>query len=220
MKNDQLSPLSRLFAVVPAAGRGRRFAEAGGGGSKLLALVPNTKGLTVIGRLLSWLERLPLDGIYVSALATDSTLRDEISRYAAKSVLFDERPTEMRDSVEAILSHITARENPTVADGWLLIPADHAPPSIAFGRVLIAGWHAAPERIVTPIFAGRTGHPTLFPWHLSRELSSYPRTVGVNNLRVQHPELLLAIPTTDPAVLHDIDTPEDLEVVPTRNILD
>ena len=99
---------------------------------------------------------------------------------------------------------------PTLYDGWVLIPADHPTLNPQLVRELIAAWSASPSQIAVPVYDGHRGHPTIFPWSLAEEVFRLPPDQGLNQVLRSDPNRVLEVPVSDPRVLDDLDTPEDL----------
>ena len=69
-----------------------------------------------------------------------------------------------------------------------------------------------PNKVIIPSFAGRRGHPAGLPAFLVEEIRTLPlKTPGLNSLWRERPELLHHIEVDDPAILRDLDRPEDVE---------
>ena len=99
---------------------------------------------------------------------------------------------------------------PTPCDGWVLVPADHPTLNPLLVRDLIAAWSACPSQIVVPVYDGQRGHPTIFPWSLAEEVVRLPRDQGLNQILRSDPDRVREVPVSDPRVLDDLDTPEEL----------
>lgn len=90
--------------------------------------------------------------------------------------------------------------------GVLVALADH--PLVAAETLATLGaqhlqW---PEAILLPTSQGRNGHPVLLPRSILNELKQLPTLREVVR---REPGRLRHIPTTDPGILLDLDTPED-----------
>src|SRR6266446_1224603 len=149
----------RLFAVVPAAGHSRRM-----GRPKLLLPVGAS---TVIARMLSVLKRPEIASTIVVVRPDDEPLRAAVADCGAIPLQPDVPPPEMRQSVEYALRHIEGQFQPLPEDGWLLAPADHPLLDPAVVTRMVAEWRGSPGKIVVPVYRGRRGHPTLFPFLLA-----------------------------------------------------
>ena len=69
-----------------------------------------------------------------------------------------------------------------------------------------------PEKVIIPSFRGRRGHPAGLPAFLLEKIRTLPiETPGLNSLWREHLEMLKHLEVDDPAVLRDLDRPEDVE---------
>jgi len=191
----------RLFAVVPAAGQSRRMGRP----KLLLPLGPST----VIAQMLSALARPEIAATLVVVRPDDEPLRAAVAGCGATPLQPNVPPPEMRQSVEHALRHIEAQFHPRADDGWLLAPADHPLLDPEVITRMIMEWRRCPRRIVVPIYRGRRGHPTLFPFRLAAEVFNLPADQGLNSLLKVHAAEIIQIDTASPAVVADLDTPED-----------
>jgi molybdenum cofactor cytidylyltransferase len=193
----------RLFAIVPAAGHSRRM-----GRPKLL--LPLGEG-TVISRMLGILVRPGIAATVVVVRKDDEPLRAAAAACGAIVLQPDEPPPEMRQSVEHALRYIEHQFRPQAEEGWFLAPADH--PLLEPGVIerMIAAWREHPGKILVPTHQGRRGHPTLFPFRLASEVFAMPPDQGLNQLVKLHAADVLQIEIDSPAVIADLDTPDDYE---------
>jgi molybdenum cofactor cytidylyltransferase len=74
---------------------------------------------------------------------------------------------------------------------------------------LIEMWQRSPERIVIPRYGERKGHPAIFPSRLYELLLHEDLPGGARDLIYREIDSVLFVPVSDPAVIQDIDTPED-----------
>ena len=81
-------------------------------------------------------------------------------------------------------------------------PSTAKPPATAAPR-------AAGHSIVVPAHKGRRGHPILFAACCRREVLTGLDGVGLRGLLAAHPEDVLELPEAAPAILADLDWPED-----------
>jgi molybdenum cofactor cytidylyltransferase len=72
--------------------------------------------------------------------------------------------------------------------------------------------HSKPA-VVVPAFGGRRGHPVLWPNALFEELqtSAAAAREGARAVLHRHDKEVVTVAVDDPAVIDDIDTPEDYE---------
>lgn len=194
---------SRLFAVIPAAGLSRRMGQP-----KLL--LPYC-GTTIIGQLLQTLSVPEVTAVCVVTRPDDVPLRQAAAAHSAWVVSPESDPPDMRTSVEFALDRIAATYQPTDDDGWLLIPADHLLLSRATFVELLAAWDAGRPTLMVPTHAGRRGHPTFFRWSTVAAIREIPRDRGLNWLLERFAADVREIPSADPSVTQDLDTPDDYQ---------
>jgi len=194
--------------VVPAAGRSERM-----GRPKLLLALG---GKTVIAHLLNLLDRDDVTARFVVLRADDEALRTEVAAATATIVQPRIAPADMRKSVEHALDEIGRQHSPDPDDGWLLLPADHPMLEPGVLDVLIRRWNERDDRILVPTHGGRRGHPTFFRWELAGEVPQIPPSQGLNELLETHRNEVVEFAIDDPAVVTDLDTPDDYEALVRR----
>jgi molybdenum cofactor cytidylyltransferase len=230
MPPDHLSPelsvlpadevTSRLVAIVPAAGLSRRMGQP-----KLLL---DLAGRTVIARVIEALRDAGIARCLVVIRPSDAALIQEVTRAGGEVVLPVTDTADMRQSVEWGLravgsqKEVGSRESgvgrqylplslsSTPCNGWLLVPADHPTLNPSLIRELIAAWSADPSHIAVPVHGGRRGHPTIFPWSLAEEVFRLRPDQGLNAVLRSDPARVREVCVSDPHILVDLDTPEDL----------
>ena len=194
----------RLLAIVPAAGHSRRMGQP-----KLLL---DLAGKSVLARVIEALHLAGVAHCLVVVRPDDAALIQEVRTAGAEVVIPAMAPEEMRQSVECGLRHVhSTAQTAGEWDGWVLVPADHPTLNPAVIRELIAVWSESPQQIAVPVFGGRRGHPTIFPWSMVPEVLALPAERGLNQLLRSRPERVQEVPVSDPRVLDDLDTPEDWE---------
>ncbi len=68
--------------------------------------------------------------------------------------------------------------------------------------------------VIIPAFQGRRGHPVGLPAFLVDHIRTLPPdTPGLNSLWRNRPEMVLNLEVDDPAVLRDLDRPEDINML-------
>jgi molybdenum cofactor cytidylyltransferase len=192
---------SRLFAIVPAAGRSRRMGQP----KLLLALGTGT----VISQMLSSFKRPEIAATIVVVRPDDEPLRAAVAECGAIPLQPDVPPPEMRASVEEALRYLEQRFHARPDDGWLLAPADHPLLDRAVIDRLIAVWRQFPGKMLVPVCRGKRGHPTLFPFRLAPEVFQLPPDQGLNRLLRLRAGEIEEIEVDSTSVISDLDTPED-----------
>lgn len=196
---------SRVFAVVPAAGRSRRMA-----GAKQL--------LNVAGRpmLLAMLEPLAAAQVTGVVLVTHHAIATQIDLTNLPNVCLarnEDETSEMIDSIRIGLRAWRDRAEITDRDGFLVCPADQ--PGITthdFDTCLIA-FREAPDRIIIATRAGRHGHPIIFPAALSAFVESQACDNGLHALPRAFAQRVLFVECQSDGITRDIDTPRDYDAL-------
>jgi molybdenum cofactor cytidylyltransferase len=136
-----------------------------------------------------------------------------VAERAGASVLLLPEPTpDMRATVERGLAWLEETYRPTPDDAWLLVPADHPTLDAEVIRAVCAARQEHPERsLIVPTWQGRRGHPTLITFAHSEGIRHHPASEGLNTYLRQHVSETLELPVDSPAVVADLDTPEDYE---------
>ncbi len=79
---------------------------------------------------------------------------------------------------------------------------------------LVAAARAEPGALWQPELHGRRGHPVIYPAALLAALAALPPTASPRALVAAHAALRRGLPVDDPAVLENLDRPEDLARLP------
>lgn len=191
----------RVFAILPAAGEGKRM-----GRPKLLLPLGET---TVIDQVVRTLRRTDVQQVIVVVRPDDEPLKQAALRAGAKVVQPATPPADMRESVQLALDYLTAEKEPDAYDGWLLIPADHPLLKADVVERMLERWREQDDRILVPTSRGRRGHPTLFRWALAEEVPAIPSDQGLNRLVRNHADEVRELPVETDSILLDLDTPRD-----------
>lgn len=96
-------------------------------------------------------------------------------------------------------------------DAALLCLADHPLVTAQVIDAVIDGFESTRRPIVVPTYNGRRGHPTLFARSVFDELRAAPLDQGARAVVWAHASEVLEIPTDEPGITADIDTPEQYE---------
>jgi molybdenum cofactor cytidylyltransferase len=191
-----------IAAIVPAAGRSTRM-----GRPKLLLPI---HGKTLIAHVVTALREGGADRVVVVAPPENSDEGAAVALAARHAGAFvvtpDDRPAEMRDSIEIGLA---AAAKPTPPDRVLLAPGDAPGITPMVVATLVEASSRQPDKIVVPRCGARRGHPLILPWALAAEIASLPAGQGVNALLARHQSLVVEVPVGDSHIADDIDSPED-----------
>ncbi|MGH7200841.1 MAG: nucleotidyltransferase family protein [Planctomycetaceae bacterium] len=200
--------MRRFLAIIPAAGHSRRM-----GRPKLLLPLG---GQTVIARVLAALDREPVTERVVIVRQDDEPLQEEVRAAGAMLVVPETPPPDMRTSVEHGLNAVRDRFSPDADDVWMLVPADHPVLEPMVVDALVSEWQRRRADVLVPTYRGRRGHPTLFRWSLADAVAGIPPGEGLNRLTRGGRFDVAELPIDDPAILTDLDTPEDYETLRRR----
>jgi molybdenum cofactor cytidylyltransferase len=130
----------------------------------------------------------------------------------ACTLLLAEPTPDMRATVEHGLRWVQERLRPTLADDWLLVPADHpALRAEVVKHLLDARQTHFEQTIFIPTHGGRRGHPTLLAWEHAAAIQAQPAGERLNAYIRGRSEVTMEVPVEDPAIHWDLDTPEDYE---------
>jgi len=199
---------TRVFAIVPAAGRSRRM----GSDKQLL----NVAGQSMLAGVLDVLERSRVCSV---TLVTHSgiTAHIETHRFAKLSVIInDDEKSHMIDSVRMGIDaarHSRVGREMIPSDGFLILPADQPGIDVADIDHCIAVFSTDATRIVIATHGERRGHPLIFPFSLESFVRSDACDGGLNALPRTHANRVVTVPCGSPGVIRDIDTPDDYKTL-------
>lgn len=199
--------MTRVFAIVPAAGQSRRM-----GATKLLLPLGER---TVLEHVLRAFVGQPLDQILVviSPLVRELT---DLVRPPAEALLLPSATPDMRSTLQFGLDFLTAAFSLREDDAILIALGDQPTIRSETVAMLVKLHQADPTRIRMPVCQGKRGHPTLLPFGVMKELAALPSDKGLNAIIASHPELVCELPTTDTDVLCDMDVPADYRKLVNR----
>lgn len=185
-----------IAALILAAGRSRRM-----GVQKLLLPLG---GRPIIARTVDELLRSPVDPVFV-VVGRDGTRIAEA--LAGRRVRFVTNPCaegEMLSSVRCGLAAI-----PKACSAVLVALGDQPGVTADVIALLVEAFRTSDRGIVVPTSGGRRGHPLLFALDYRDEILDRYENVGLRGLIEAHPEAVLEVEVATPAVLEDINVPED-----------
>lgn len=180
--------------ILLAAGAGRRF-----GGAKLLHPGIN-------GEALGLAALRPLQAVSGRVIAVVAPGQPRLAALFAQAGA---------DVVECAQAHrglgasLACGVRAAPAGPWLVALAD-MPRIQAATIAAVAAALAAGAPLAAPAYRGRRGHPVGFAARFFPALSALDGDEGARGLLQAHAAELTLVPTDDPGVLIDIDTPADL----------
>lgn len=191
-----------IAACVLAAGRSRRM------GSPKAWL--DAGGQPFVVRLLDSLHAAGVTRCFVVASTRDDAMQAVCDAHATEILVNSTPDRGMLSSVHICLRALLATGVPSpVVDALIVAPVDCPLVQPRTLSLLIEQFTATRAPIVVPRHGSRRGHPTLFAAALFDELLQAPLDVGARAVVWAHADDRLEVPVDDPAVLDDVDTPED-----------
>jgi molybdenum cofactor cytidylyltransferase len=122
----------------------------------------------------------------------------------ARIVVNGLRSEEMMTSVRVGLDALSA------CAGVLVLPVDHPLIAGTTIRALVEAGRLRPDAVIKPVFGGRGGHPVLIPQCLFASILSAPAGDTLRQSIASAGVPVIRLEVTDAAVLHNINTPEDV----------
>lgn len=189
----------RLGVVVLAAGFGRRF----GAESKLHQPLA---GQPVLAWTLNTLAQLKASAAVV-VVAPEDRAAAEIAHTAGFTPVVN--PARAEGMGRSIASGVAAL--PAGLHAVLIALGDMPNVQLKTCHALLAAFAAGDAaRIVLPTYEGQRGHPVVFGADHFPALRALDGDTGARSILNAQAHAVLALAVTDPGVLMDIDTPDDL----------
>ncbi|CAN5152629.1 nucleotidyltransferase family protein [soil metagenome] len=193
-----------IHALLPAAGKSVRMGRA-----KLVLPVGSS---TVLARLIDTLRQGGVESILVIVAPQEEQIAAIARGAGAKVIHLAAETPDMRATVCFGLNWLVESGFASEEDGCLLIPADHPALTVrSLAGLLQAQEQATWHQIFVPTFQGVRGHPVILPVSCKYEIENLPANFGINEVVRRHESETLLVPVDDPAVLWDLDTPEDYQ---------
>lgn len=183
----------KIGAIVLAAGFSNRF-----GSLKLCA--PLRDGMTVFQRTLANLRQSIADPLVITRAEVAPLLRDE--------GLWLEVFPDAEQGMGATLAYGVRKAAELHWDGCLVCLADM--PFIRPDTYRAVRQALREDNIVVPSYRDREGNPAGFGRFFFPQLSSLHGDRGGRAVLQRNRQTVVALPVDDPAILYDIDTPDDL----------
>jgi molybdenum cofactor cytidylyltransferase len=195
--------VTAVAAIVLAAGESSRMGRP----KPLLPL----DGGTFLGHLLGEIRASRVDRILVVLGHRPEVILEAMPEVAPIAVV---NPDHSRGQLSSLQMGIEAVRSQ--ADAILMCLADHPFVDARLLDAIITAHEDNGSPIVIPTFSGRRGHPTLFARSLFAELLAAPLDQGARYVVRAHASEILELPTDEPGVIADVDTPELYEEWLTR----
>ncbi len=123
----------------------------------------------------------------------------------------DDSATDMIDSVRLGLKRWARERTLGPYDGFLVSPADQVGVGVREFDACIDAYRTNPDRIVIASHNDRRGHPIVFPCSLASFVQSRACDEGLRCLARNHESRVTVVPLDSPAILRNINTPDDYE---------
>lgn len=194
------SLFNRIAGIVLAAGTASRMGET----KQLLPF----KGTTILGRVLRSALDSKLDRIFL-VLGHDAdriklSLKNEGTLSRVRVILNTHYKNGQSTSLIAGVDAL-----PADIDAAMFLLGDQPSVTPPLINSLTDRFSAADAPIAVPYFKNRRGNPVIISRALFDELMSLSADTGARVLFKRHTGNILKINVRDPAVLADVDTPED-----------
>jgi molybdenum cofactor cytidylyltransferase len=167
---------------------------------------------TVLELVVTALREAGIEHVVVVIGPHVAELESMAEKSGAEICRLADETADMRATVEYGLDWCEKRFHPIADDYWLLVPADHPAVEADVVRQLVrAQKFDSGHSIFVPSYQGRRGHPALLAWKHVAGIKALPKELGINRYLRQFVNETLEVAVTSPAVLWDMDKPEDYE---------
>lgn len=171
------------------------------------ALLVRPDGRTFVRAACDALERAGLSPLLCVVAFHRAAIEAELrSRGGVHAVV---NPDPQRGQVSSLSLGLRAAAQHGAAFG-LVVLVDMPPPLESTVRALAAAAEADPGAMIVPTYRGQRGHPVAFPVSLAEPLSRPKAGEGARHVISRLGLTTRELPVDDPAVLVDLDTPEEL----------
>ena len=184
--------ITNLSAIILAAGSSKRF-----GKQKLCEKLPS--GNTVLGETISQVERAVSKVRIITNANIYASINDENGRLKVCPEANLGMGLTLAYGIKVVQS----------ANACLICLADM--PFVKTTTYQTLAKSLTASNIVVPVFDGKQGNPVGFGKRYFKNLLMLNGDSGGRSLLQTHADAIQRIEVDDPAILYDIDTPEDLE---------
>lgn len=185
-----------ICAIVLAAGESRRM-----GSQKLLLPFGKT---TVIGHVVDELLRSELDGVYVVVGHEGNRISEELSGRSGTIVTNPDYKLGMLSSVRCGLQAL-----PQQCEKVLVVLGDQPAITSELVNQMVQSSSTTDKGILAPVYDGKRGHPILLSTRYRDEIMTSFDNAGLRGVLQAHPDDIFELTVSTPAVLSDIDSPDD-----------
>mgnify|MGYP001553181321 CR=1 FL=1 len=185
--------MPEITGLLLAAGRSRRF-----GANKLLAEIDSRALVMHAADSLS-----PCTRTMAVVRRDDLTLQAMLSEASIELVFNDRADSGMGSSIAC---GVAASRH---SAGWCVLPADMPFVLTSTTRQVVKALQRNAS-LAAPFYNSKRGHPVGFSREYINELMALDSERGARGIIEKYMHQLTMIRTNDPAILQDIDTPDDL----------
>lgn len=163
---------------------------------------------TVIGECIHQLRNSKLDEIFVVLGHREFDIRARLAGAGVQYAINEDYQRGMLSSIKAGWAQLAPD-----TDGVLIALVDQPMITAAIINQVIDAFNEGKKPIVIPTYQGKPGHPIMLSTEFEEELMQLPddEPLGLKALIDRHRDEVLEVPVTSPAILEDIDRPEDYE---------
>jgi molybdenum cofactor cytidylyltransferase len=161
---------------------------------------------TVIERVIATIRKAGLEAIRVVVGWQADRLIPVLKRSGVPWVMNERFAEGMYTSIQA-----GVRSLPSEVAAFFLLPGDMPSVGPATLSRLIAEWDAKPGGIFYPCHEGKRGHPPLIASAYIPEILRDTPSGGLREILGRHAEDARDIEVADPAILVDLDTPDEYQ---------
>lgn len=191
--------MKSIAAIVLAAGSSRRFGAA----NKLLAKL---QGKPVFEHVLSAIGKSNFREIKAVLNEQNDEVCYLCERLKVDWIVNSRSHLGMGSSIAVGVAGID-----TGADGVMIALGDMPFIKEETYRALIAAFSDAPAgSIIAPVIDGARGHPVIFDAAYLPVLKTLNDDQGARAIIKAYPEKMILVPVDDPAIIKDVDHPDDL----------
>ncbi len=188
--------VSEINAIILAAGGSVRM----GTGKMLLPY----RGMTIIEKVIENVLKAGIDRIIVVTGSGKEEITKVIRRLPVEQIYNDNWQTGMLSSVKCGF-----RSLPETCRAAIIFLGDQPMIDSKTIEEVTYAYRKTGKGIIMPVYNKKRGHPLLIDKKYSVELDKLNPDEGLRMLAHKFPVDVLEVETDDPAILKDIDTPED-----------
>ncbi len=188
--------VSEINAIILAAGGSVRM----GTGKMLLPY----RGMTIIEKVIENVLKAGIDRIIVVTGSGKEEITKVIRRLPVEQIYNDNWKTGMLSSVKCGF-----RSLPETCRAAIIFLGDQPMIDSKTIEEVTYAYRKTGKGIIMPVYNKKRGHPLLIDKKYSVELDKLNPDEGLRMLAHKFPVDVLEVETDDPAILKDIDTPED-----------